>query len=362
MTGDHYQHNCPKQKKKEEDSRSMTPYPRRVRTSSRESSSASQGNEMFRMFHGHFGTGPWKVLVEEAAPESTAAAAEGSATCIPVASDQQTDDTTPTADPEEENSGEKDLENDEREKLEEEELVLDETVEKMMNMEIKQREDDGDMEKFERGSKYCMKCNIWKTEREWRLQKMHKAKSTLAPADNENNTGPETEDMEQDNEANKDKNPSNDKGGHVNREDITKATCGPDSVGVEPEAIISHPTTRGEAEGEQKTACDWTPVTKLLVGATAQSGARHRSRRSQWCMSTPVWPIKLASIIPAVIWLEPRMSQLTAQDQTAVFLYHWGICVFSLLLRDLTEAQQQVQQLEQCLEKEKKRKDIWKSR
>ena len=33
VTGDHYQHNCPKQKKKEEEFRSMTSYPRRDRTS-----------------------------------------------------------------------------------------------------------------------------------------------------------------------------------------------------------------------------------------------------------------------------------------------------------------------------------------
>ena len=77
--------------------------------------------------------------MEEKAPESTVAAAEGSAPDTPVASAQQTDDTTPTADPEEEGSGEEDLENDERVKLEEEQLVWDETVEKMMTMEIKER-------------------------------------------------------------------------------------------------------------------------------------------------------------------------------------------------------------------------------
>ena len=74
-----------------------------------------------------------------------------------------------------------------------------------MNMKIKQREDEGDMESFERGSKYCLEFNIWKTEREWRLQKMHGAKSTLVPADNENETEPETEDKEQGNKANKKK-------------------------------------------------------------------------------------------------------------------------------------------------------------
>ena len=85
---------------------------------------------------------------------------------------------------------------------------------------------------------------------------MHEAKSTPAPADKENNTEPENEDREQDNEAKKDKDPNSDKGGHVNMGALTKATCGPDSEGVKPKAIISHTTTRDEAEGEQETACD----------------------------------------------------------------------------------------------------------
>ena len=87
----------------------------------------------------------------------------------------------------------------------------------------------------------------------------------LAPAENENKTEPETEDREQSNEANKDKNPSNDKRGHGDEGAITKARCGPDSVGVKHKAIIPHPTTRDEAEGEQKTVCDWTPDTKMAV-------------------------------------------------------------------------------------------------
>ena len=214
----------------------MTPYPRRDRSNSKDKSSAPQGNETFRRFHGYLGTGPWKILVEgEVAPdpeseddpgpepestpkpepesqpktetesevepefaagpesecvpepESTAGAAEGSAPYIPMPLGH-TDDTTPTADPEEKHSGEKDLEDDVRAKLKEEELILDEPVEKMMNMEIYQRKDKGDMEGFERGLKYCLEFNIWKTEREWKLQKMHEAKSTLAPADNENKT------------------------------------------------------------------------------------------------------------------------------------------------------------------------------
>ena len=194
MTGDHYQHNCPKKKKKEDESRPMTPYPRRDGSNSKDRSSATQGNETFRRFYVYFGTGPWKILVRgegapepesedepepepESAPESksesepetetesavepefaagpesecapepesTAGAAEGSALYIHMPLGH-TDDTTPMADPEEENSGEKDLEDDMSAQMEEEELALDETVENMMNMEINQGKDVGDME------------------------------------------------------------------------------------------------------------------------------------------------------------------------------------------------------------------------
>ena len=79
-------------------------------------------------------------------------------------------------------------------------------------------------------------------------------------------------------------------------------------------------------------------------------------------MSTPVWPIWLASTIPVAIWLEPRLSNLTVVDLVVVFLYHWSVIVFSLLLRERTETQIQVEQLEQQLAEEKKKKESWKSR
>ena len=79
-------------------------------------------------------------------------------------------------------------------------------------------------------------------------------------------------------------------------------------------------------------------------------------------MSTPVWPIWLASTIPAAIWLKPRLPNLTVVDLVVVFLYHWSVIVVSLLLRERTEAQKQVQQLEQQLAEEKKKKESRKSR
>ena len=75
-----------------------------------------------------------------------------------------------------------------------------------------------------------------------------------------------------------------------------------------------------------------------------------------------MWPIWLASTIPAAIWLEPRLPNLTVVDLVVILLYHWSVIVFSLLLRERTDAQMQVQQLEQQLAEEKKKKESWKSR
>ena len=102
------------------------------------------------MIQGSFGTQPWKNVGEEV--ESAAVATEASAPAPMAVSGQQTAGTTPTAGSGKESSEEEEhLENDEKERLDEEQLVLDETVKDMMNMELKQRKDEGDMEGFERG-------------------------------------------------------------------------------------------------------------------------------------------------------------------------------------------------------------------
>ena len=102
VTGDHYQANCPKQKKKEEQTRSITPYPGRNRSSSREKGGASQGSETFRMLQGSFGTKPWSKAWERAVAESTAAAGTGSAPATVAGSAALEADTRPTTAPEEE--------------------------------------------------------------------------------------------------------------------------------------------------------------------------------------------------------------------------------------------------------------------
>ena len=66
----------------------------------------------------------------------------------------------------EDTSEEEEEEGDERAKMEEEQVELDETVQQMIDIEISKRKVEGDMGGFEEGSKYRLEVNIWKTERE----------------------------------------------------------------------------------------------------------------------------------------------------------------------------------------------------
>ena len=139
----------------------------------------------------------------------------------------------------------------------------------MMDMEITQRMDEGDMEVFEEGSKYRLELNIWKTEREWQLMKRHEAKSTPAAADEENNTQAEEEHRGQENEANKEKDQSGDKEGHGNTEAPSRATCGKDLEGVKLKTMISHAATMMDEPEEEQEPCDDIPDTTFSVGASA---------------------------------------------------------------------------------------------
>ena len=61
------------------------------------------------------------------------------------------------------------------------------------------------------------------------------------------------------------------------------------------------------------------------------------------------------SLIPAAIWLEPKLPILTAHDLISVLLYLWSVAIYSLLLRDLTEGQKRAVQIEEQLGQEKRR-------
>ena len=204
----------------------------------------------------------------------------------------------------------KNLKNDEKARLEEEQPVWDETVKDMINMELKQRKDDGDMDGFERGSNYRLRFNIWRTKREWKLQRMHEAKtkSTLVSADNGNNTESENKASEPEKEARKDKDPTNYMGGHVNRGSVTKAICDANHECEKPKAIISQTKQRMRQRGSRRLCVTGHlsfRLGQLHNSARGQLGlhssAGHGNKQRSWVMSPAVWPICLASTVLAAV-------------------------------------------------------------
>ena len=128
------------------------------------------------MLQGSFGTAPWNRVGVRAVAGSTAAAGEGSAPAQVAEGAQLTADTPATPEPEEESSEEEENFEDElRARMEEEQLAWDETVQALMDMEITQRKNEGDLEGHEKGLNFRLRFNIWKTEKEWKFQKEHEA-------------------------------------------------------------------------------------------------------------------------------------------------------------------------------------------
>ena len=71
----------------------------------------------------------------------------------------------------------------------------------------------------------------------------------------------------------------------------------------------------------------------------------------------PVWPIWLASTVPAAAWLQPRLPVLTLQDVLTLFFYQWVVICLTLILRDLTTLQQEAKSLGQRLAQEVERRE-----
>ena len=62
----------------------------------------------------------------------------------------------------------KDVEEDKRAKSEREQNGIDEVVQDMMKIELRQRRNEGDNEGYECGSKHQLMFNLWKVEKDWR--------------------------------------------------------------------------------------------------------------------------------------------------------------------------------------------------
>ena len=70
-----------------------------------------------------------------------------------------------------------------------------------------------------------------------------------------------------------------------------------------------------------------------------------------------VWPVWLASTVPAAVWLQPRLRILTLQDLLTLFCYHWVVICLTLILRDLSRLQQEAESLGQRWDKEVKNRE-----
>ena len=234
-------------------------------------------------------------------------------------------------------------------------------------MEMTQRKNKGDLEGFEEGSNYRLQFNIWKIETDWNLLKRNEANSILAPADNAIKTQQAKKAKEQCREAKKETILGKDKEGHVNDDIMSQDKCDPDVVEKNPKTLITHPATRDGTNGEQNAACDWeqSPDTDWgqlpTKGATTQP-SNGRTQAAVWDEPQEQKEVHVNTGVAHLAWLEPRLSNLTVVDLVVVFLYHWNVIVFSLLLRERTEKQIQVEQLEQQLAEEKKKKECQKSR
>ena len=83
-----------------------------------------------------------------------------------------------------------------------------------------------------------------------------------------------------------------------------------------------------------------------------------------------VWPVWLASTVPAAVWLQPRLPVLTLQDVLTLFFYHWVVICLTLILRDLSRLQQEAkslgqrwaQEVEKREESKRSRKRDWRRR
>ena len=58
------------------------------------------------------------------------------------------------------------VDEDEKAKIEEDQMVINEAVKALVEMELIQRKKEGDFEGYEEGLEYWLKFNIWKTEQD----------------------------------------------------------------------------------------------------------------------------------------------------------------------------------------------------
>ena len=126
------------------------------------------------MLQGSFGTKPWKKAGERATAGS-AAADEGEdgtySTAVLHGESNHKPRTLNDDKAEEKMENDGNVENDERAKIEEDQMVIDEAFKELIEMELKQKKKEGDWEGYDEGSANWLKFNIWKTEQDWKKTK-----------------------------------------------------------------------------------------------------------------------------------------------------------------------------------------------
>ena len=167
VTGDHYASTCTKPKKKEEPNRSITHNPR-GRSGSKERQGASQGGETNRMMQGSIGSKPWTAMSSAAAALAAETAASAAASPAAAAAldagetsaaiQYEVSPTSAAALDEIEEIESKDEDEDEKARNEEttNQWLIDDVVKELIEMELKQREKEGETEGFEAGSEHWL--------------------------------------------------------------------------------------------------------------------------------------------------------------------------------------------------------------
>ena len=70
-----------------------------------------------------------------------------------------------------------------------------------------------------------------------------------------------------------------------------------------------------------------------------------------------VWPVWIASTIPAAVWLHPKVPTLTLQDLLTVLFYHWVVICITLILRNLGRLQEEAESVGSRLNEEVKKRE-----
>ena len=74
-------------------------------------------------------------------------------------------------------------------------------------------------------------------------------------------------------------------------------------------------------------------------------------------MHQALWPVWIASTIPAAVWLQPKGDTVTLQDLLTILFYHWVIICITLILRNQSRLEEEAESAESRLNEKIKRRE-----